>query len=65
MDDDLMADSDDVVDILVGFPNDPWFAEEVNISKEDLRLENGAYVQDILSKSHVAFSTCMPRSCTV
>ncbi len=63
--DDWMADIDNDVDILVGYTNDPWFAEEVNISKEDLCLENGAYLLDILSKPRVAFSTCTPSSCTV
>ncbi len=32
----LMADSDIVADILAGYANDPWFAEEANIAKEDL-----------------------------
>ncbi len=42
-DGDLMADSDIVADILAGYANDPWFAEEANIAKEDLRFDSGAY----------------------
>ena len=38
-----MTDSDIVADILAGYANDPWFAEEANIAKEDLRCESGAY----------------------
>jgi hypothetical protein len=43
MDEGLMTDSDIVADILAGYANDPWFAEEANIAKEGLRLESGAY----------------------
>jgi len=39
----LMTDSDIVAEILAGYANDPWFAEEANITKEGLRLESGAY----------------------
>ena len=40
---DLMTDSDIVADILAGYANDPWFAEEANIAKKDLRFKSGAY----------------------
>ena len=42
-DEGLMTDSDIVADILAGYTNDPWFAEEANIAKEDLRFESGVY----------------------
>ena len=46
VDEDLMADSDIVAAILAGYANDPWFAEEANIAKEDLRFENGTSSKD-------------------
>jgi len=42
-DDGLMNDSDIVADILAGYANDPWFADEANIIREGLRLEYGEY----------------------
>ena len=39
-DDGLLADSHIIADILAGYASDPWFAEEANISKGGLHLEN-------------------------
>ncbi len=42
-DDGLMSDTDLIADILAGYANDPWYADEASIAKEQLRLVNGAY----------------------
>ena len=42
--DDGVADATDVVaDILAGYANDAWFADDANIAKEGLHLQHGAY----------------------
>ena len=42
--DDGIADATDVVaDILAGYANDAWFADDANIAKEGLHLQHGAY----------------------
>ena len=40
---DILYLSDVVADILAGYANDAWFADDANIAKEGLHLQHGAY----------------------